>query len=102
MPFSYGKFDALVRGVVQGISVRFPSLVANDPERAVSNERIEEILEETFAAALQFEPEGRLGFLGRTRLRNALRRELREIGYDEKFVDFAADKLIEQFTRGTG
>ena len=102
MLLSYGKFDALVHSVARRISVRFPPLVANDPERAVSDERIEEILEETFAAAPQSEPGGRLGFLGRARLRNAFRRELREIGYDEKFVDFAADKLIEQFARGTG
>jgi hypothetical protein len=102
MLFSYGKFDTLVQGVAQGISARFPPVVANDPERTVSNERIEEILEETFAAALQSEPEHRLGFLSRARLRNAFRRELRGIGYDEKFVDFAANKLIEQFMRGTG
>lgn len=102
MLLSSGKFDALVKGIARQISVRFPPLVANDPERAVSRKRIEEILEETFAMALQSAPEDRIGFLGRAKLRNALRRELREIGYDDKFVEFAADKLIEQLTRGTG
>lgn len=101
MLFSPRKFGTLVEGVAQRISARFPPLVANNPERAVSAKRIEEILEETFAAALQSERENQIGFLGRARLRSALRRQLREIGYDEQFVDFAAGKLIEQLTRDT-
>ena len=100
MLFSPRKFGTLVEGIAQRISARFPPLVANNPERTVSEKRIEEILEETFAAALQPERENEIGFLGRARLRNALKRQLREIGYDEQFVDFAAGKLIEQLTRG--
>jgi len=100
MLFSPRKFGTLVEGIAQRINARFPPLVANNPERTVSEKRIEEILEETFAAALQSERENEIGFLGRARLRNALKRQLREIGYDEQFVDFAAGKLIEQLTRG--
>jgi len=101
MLFSSRKFGALIGSVAQRISARFPPLVANNPERVVSKKRIEEILEETFAATLQSELENQIGFLGRARLRNTLKRQLREIGYDEQFVDFAAGKFIEQLTRGT-
>ena len=100
MLFSPSKFDALVEGVAQRISMRFPPLVANDPERTVSQERIKEILSETFAPALRSERKHPIGFVGRAQLRNAFRRQLREIGYDEKFVDFAAERFIEQLTRG--
>ena len=94
-----GSFEALVQGVAQRMSTRFPPVVANDPERAVSQERIAEILRDTFAATLQSGREDRLGFLGKLRLRNAFKRELREIGYEEKFVAFAAEQFIAQLGR---
>lgn len=98
MLFYSSRFDALVEGLSQRVSARFPPVVANDPERVVPASRIEEILEEIFAGALP-EREGQIGFLGKTALRNALRRKLREVGYDEKFADFAAEKFIGQLTR---
>jgi hypothetical protein len=100
--FTSRKFDALVKSVAQRISVRFPPVVANDPERTVSQERIKEILEETFAMALQSEREHQIGFVGKAQLRSAFRGELREIGYDEKFVDFAVERFIGQLMRRPG
>jgi len=102
MLFSSRKFDTLVQGLGQRISVRFPPVIANDPDRAVSPKRTEEILDEIFAAVLQPTRGDQIGFVGKAGLRNAFRRELREIGYDEKFADFATDKLIERLMRGAG
>jgi len=99
MLFPSGRFEALVEGVTQRISVRFPPVVANDPERTISQERITEILGETFGAALRSGQAPPIGFLGRAQVRSAFRRQLREIGYDEKFVDFAADKFVEHLGR---
>jgi len=99
MLFYSSRFDAIAQGVAQRISMRFPPVVANDPERAVPQKRIEEILTETFALALQAGSEERIGFLGKTWLKSAFRRELREIGYDDKFVAFAADRFVEQLGR---
>jgi hypothetical protein len=96
--FSPSSLDALVKGLVQGIVTRYPPVIANYPEQPVSRERIEEILEEIFASAFQSHRENRIGLFGRTRLRSAFRWELRETGYDEKFVDFAVEKLVEQIT----
>jgi len=94
-----GKFDALVQGVTQRISMRFPPVVANDPERSIPQERIAEILREAFAVSLPSGQDDRVGFFGRLGLRNAFKRELREIGYDEKFVAFAADRFIARLSR---
>ena len=94
-----GGIDSVVQEVARRITVRFPPVVANNPERTVSLERTEEILEDTFAGALQLEPENRIGFFRRMWLKNALRGELREIGYEENFVDFAVEKFIEQLLR---
>jgi len=98
--FSPSGSHALVQNVAQRITARYPPVVANNPERTVSQTRVEEILEDTFAGALQHQRKSRVGFLARARLRSAFRWELREIGYEEKFIDFAAGKFIEQLTRG--
>jgi hypothetical protein len=93
-----GRFDALVQGVTQRISMRFPPVVANDPERSIPQERIAEILREAFAASLPPRQDVRVGFFGRLGLRNAFKRELREIGYEEKFVAFAADHFTARLS----
>src|SRR6266540_7439334 len=99
--FSPGKLDAFVKSLAQRITTRYPPVIANTPEQIVSEKRIAEILEEIFSSAPQFRGENRLGILGRAKLGYAFKWELREIGYEEKFVDFAAEILIEQLTRRT-
>ena len=100
--FTEGRFDALVHRVAQRITARCPPVIANNPERTVSSERVEEILEECIAGSVQSPTETGVGFLGRTRLKSALRWELREIGYEEKFADLAAEKLVEGVSRNSG
>jgi hypothetical protein len=102
MSISSTKSGALVEGLAQRIRARFPPVVANDPERTVSQGRIDEILGEIFSPAVKSEGQNRVGFVGKAMLKSALKRELREIGYDEKFVDFAADKFIEQLSPRRG
>jgi hypothetical protein len=98
--FSADRFDALVRRMAQRITARCPPVVANNPERTVPQKRIEEILNDSIATALHSQPKIHIGFLRRTRLKSALRWELREIGYEERFADLAAEKLAEQLSRG--
>jgi hypothetical protein len=99
--FAFSKVDTFARGMAQRVTKRYPPIVANNPEQAVSQKRIEEILKETFADARQFQWENRLGSLGRAKLGNTFKWELREIGYEDKFIDFAAKKIIEQLMSGT-
>jgi hypothetical protein len=101
-PFTTGRFDALVRRVAQRITARCPPVIANNPERAVSQQRVEEILENCIGEAFPSSFENRMGFLGRTQLKSTMRWELREIGYEEKFADLAAEKLIARMTRDLG
>ncbi len=99
--FSPSKVKAFAKIMGRRITTRYPPVIANNPEQIVSQKRIAEILEEIFSGAPQFRGENRPGILGRAKLRYAFKWELREIGYEEKFVDFAAEKLIEQLTRRT-
>ena len=94
--FSLGKVDALARSLAQRIATRYPPVIANTPEQTVSQGRIEEILEEISS---EFQSGGRLGTLGKAKLRYALKWRLRETGYDEKFIDFAVRKFSRQTPR---
>ena len=97
--FSPGKVNAFAKSLAERITARYPPVIANNPEQTVSQKRISEILEATFSDTLQFQRGNQPGLLGRAKLGNAFKWELRELGYEEKFVDFATEKLIEQLTR---
>jgi len=99
--FSFSKTNAFAKSLAQRITTRYPPVIANNPEQIVSQKRIAEILEEIFSGAHQFRGKNRLGRLGRAKLGHAFKWELKEIGYEEKFVEFAAEKLVEQLTRRT-
>jgi hypothetical protein len=99
--FSPSRVNAFAKIMGRRITTRCPPVIANNPEQIVSQKRIAEILEEIFSSAPQFRGENRLGILGRAKLGHAFKWELREIGYEEKFVDFATEKLIKQLTRRT-
>jgi len=92
--FPEGRFEALVQRVAERVTARCPPVVANNPERAVSEERIEEILDDCIAWALQFPQENRIGFIGRARLKSALPVGAARNRIREKFAELAAEKLI--------
>jgi hypothetical protein len=98
--FALSRVDTFAKDMAHSVTRRYPPVVANNPEQTVPQKRIEEILKETFAGARQFQRENRLGLLGRAKLGNTFKWELREIGYEEKFVDFATKKIIEQIMTG--
>lgn len=96
-PLSFSKVDAFADSLAHRIAARYPPVIANTPEQTVPQTRIEEILEDIFSS--EFDSASRLGILSRTKLGHAFKWKLRELGYDDKFVDFVAKKLSEQLTR---
>ena len=96
--FIAGRIQDFARGLADCIERSYPAPIANSPEPLVSPRRHSEILEDVLAPARQFSLENRLGFLGRIKLQSALRWQLREKGYDDKFVNMAAKYLIASVT----
>jgi hypothetical protein len=93
------NIKALANSLTHRITTRFPPVIANTPEQTVSQRRIEEILQDIFSS--EFKSGSRLGILARMKLAYAFKWKLREIGYDDKFVDFITKKLDEQLTHRT-
>jgi len=83
------------------VAKRYPPAIANNPAQMVSPQRLSGILEEVFARATEFSRENRLGWYKKARLGNDFRWELNELGYDDKFVDAAAEGLILRVTRNS-
>jgi hypothetical protein len=95
--FSLGKVNVLAQSLAERITTRYPPVIANTPERVVSQERFKEILDAVFSDELK--RGNRFGFGVRLTLGYALKWKLREIGYDDEFVDFAAKKLGQRLAR---
>ena len=98
--FSSGKVGQFARHLAQDVARRYPTAIANSPDQIVSLQRTTEILDEAFARAHQFLLDHPLGAFGRARLGRAFKRELREIGYDETFIELAAAKLAARLAAG--
>jgi hypothetical protein len=96
--FSSSKLDEFAKHLAQDIARRYPPAFANNPDQIVSQQRVAEILEEVLAQAHQFRGENRLGVLRRAKLGNTFKWALREIGYDEEFIELATGKLTTSLT----
>ena len=97
--FSNRKVAELAKILAQGLAKRCPPAIANNPVRMVPQQRLSDILEDTFAPATQFTRENKLGWYKRGKLGRRFRWELIELGYDKKFVDTAVTRLIACVTR---
>jgi hypothetical protein len=98
--FSTSKVTEFAKGLAQDIGKRYPPAIANNPAQMVSQKRLTGILEETFLRATEFNRENKLGWYKKAKLGNEFKWELKEMGYDEKFVDVATEGLIVYLTRG--
>jgi hypothetical protein len=99
---SSSDVDKFAKDLAQDISQRYPVAIANDPGRKVSANRLTAILEDAFGQASQFATEQKLGFFKKAKLGNTFRWELKELGYDEKFVEIATEGLIVYVTSKQG
>ena len=85
--------------MAQDVARRYPPAIANNPTRLVSQQRLCDILEQVFPHATEFCRENTLGWYKRSRLRSAFKWELKEMGYDDKFINMAAGDLIAYVIR---
>jgi len=93
------KVDDFAKVLAQDIAKRYPPAIANNPEQTVSAKRLTSILEDTFVRANDFKTEHKLGIYGKAKLGNTFKWELKEMGYNEKFVDLATEGLIVYLTK---
>ena len=100
--FSGSDVDQFAKDLAKDIGERYPAAIANDPGRKVSANRLTAILEEAFSRASEFAAQNKLGYFKKAKLGNTFRWELKDMGYDDKFIDVATEGLIVYVTRKQG
>jgi len=100
--FSTSEVDNFAKDLAKDISQRYPVAIANDPARKVSANRLTAILEDAFGQASEFVAQHKLGYFKKAKLGNTFRWELKEMGYDDKFVEVATEGLVVFITRKQG
>lgn len=93
------RLRELARDLAGEISMRYPSAIANSPEPLVSARRRSEILDEVFTRAERFCRQEDVGVFATMRLGSALKGRLRELGYDDRFIEIVAQHLVASVTR---
>ena len=97
--FGGKQLEDFAKSLAQEIAKRFPPTLANDPQRMVSPKRLTTIIEEVCEKAAQFRDEQKLGMFKKAALGNTFQWELKEMGYNEKFVEVATEAMIVYITR---
>ncbi|MBL8381821.1 MAG: hypothetical protein JNM90_02015 [Burkholderiales bacterium] len=97
--FGGKELEEFAKSLAQEILKRFPPAMANDPQRLVNPKRLTAVIEEVCEKAAQFKDEKKLGMFKKAALGNTFQWELKEMGYNEKFVEVATEALIVYITR---
>ena len=98
--FSRPNIDGFAKELAAELAKSFPPSVANEPKRKVSPHRLTKILENTLDKARGFSQQHKLGVIGKAKLGNGFRWELKELGYNEAFIEVATEGVIVYVTRG--
>lgn len=95
------QVDEFAKSLAQELAKRYPPALDKEGERKLSQKRLTAILEDTYAKAVDFRQQHKLGVYKKARLGNTFRWELQEMGYSEKFVEAATEGLIVYITRNS-
>lgn len=97
--FSSSKLEQFSADLVQDLVKRYPPAMANNPVQMVSEKRLSNLLESTFLKAQAFAQENRLGTIRKAILGNNFKWALKDLGYNENFVEIATEGLVVHITR---
>ena len=97
--FGSADTQAFARTLAADVAKRYPPHLDNQPGKRPSVNRLTRIMEDACKKAADFQGERNLGWLGKARLSNAFSWELRELGYQKDFVDFATEAVVIYLSR---
>ena len=98
--FSSKHITEFAKDLAGNLAKRYPPALDVNPEKKISQARLTKVLEETLVQAVEFQRSHKLGTLGKAKLGNEFKWQLKELGYTENFVDVATEGLMVYITRG--
>jgi hypothetical protein len=99
--FSNQDITAFAKDLAAKVVKRYPPALDVNPAKRVSENRLTRVLEETLAQAVEFQQKHKLGALGKAKLGNEFRWQLKDLGYSDAFIDVATEGLMVYITRGS-
>jgi hypothetical protein len=97
--FGSREIKTLAQSLSTELARRYPPTMASGQGRKLSPQAVTNILESVIGKAVTKTQEWRLGVIGKARLGNALRWELKERGYPEAFIEMVTEALVVYMTR---
>jgi hypothetical protein len=98
--FSSKHITEFAKDLAGNLAKRYPPALDVNPEKKISQARLTKVLEETLVQAVEFQRSHKLGTLGKAKLGNEFKWQLKELGYTEKFIEVATEGLMVFITRG--
>jgi hypothetical protein len=98
--FSNKEIEVFAKDLAASLAKRYPSALDVSPDKRVSENRLTRVLEETLSKAVEFQQKHNLGVIGKAKLGNEFKWQLKELGYSDKFVEVATEGLMVYLTRG--
>jgi hypothetical protein len=86
--------NEFTKDLCKGLTAKYPVLMDVNSQGVVSEKSLSKILEKLFVEAAEFKTRNKLGVLGKAKLINAFKWELKDLGYSEEFIKIA----VEGFT----
>lgn len=91
--------DEFSRSLARELSRQFESDERKGPPDKKAERKRSKALDRIYAKALEFKVENKLGVYGKARLGNTFKWELKELGYEDAFVDEATKGLLLNLSR---
>jgi len=99
--FSNEEIGVFAKDLAASLAKRYPASLDISPDKRVSENRLTKVLEETLSKAAEFQQKHNLGMIGKAKLGNEFKWQLKELGYTERFIELATEGLMVYITRGS-
>ena len=97
--FGSSEIKTLAQSLANELSRRYPPTMATGEGRKLSPQAVTNILESVINKAVSKSHEWNLGVIGKAKLGNALRWELKDKGYPDKFIEMVTEALVVYMSR---
>ena len=88
------QVDEFAKSLVADITKYYPPVARTNSPRKVSQKKVASVLEGALKKAVDFKKQHRLGIYKTARLGNTFRWELKELGYNETFIEALVEDLV--------